>query len=534
MNATTFHLLVLGDPSPRQGCVVEWLQNNGYRVTPLKFESYTTQPPAKAYDLAILCDTEPSHVAETICRDLKTRSKEQTAVVALLRESSRGSMHAFLDAGVDEFVDAPVDAQILMLRVGRLLELKKLQNSGASVPLEIPPPAFDLPSEGARSEDEVQEQKMEAIGRLAGGVAHDFNNLLMIIDGNLELVLGHSELTAQVRKNAEAARKATDRAVELTNQLLSFSRKRVLQPKVFDLNQMILEIGDLLRRVIDTKIELSTTLAHNYTRINADRSQIEQVILNLAVNARDAMPKGGRLTISTAYTYHDGENVALRRLEQGPYVVLSVADTGAGMDAITRKHVFEPFFSTKGKSKGTGMGLATVYGIVQQSQGTILVESAPNCGSVFKVYLPCADASAPTEEPDAILPASRKANETILIVEDEDGVRELLCHTLDNFGYRVLTASDGEEGLKVSREYDGAIDLVVTDMVMPNMGGREMVAEILKVRQDVKIIFMSGYSESLVMQNDLLDHRSIFLSKPFDLDVLAAKARALLSAQVQA
>ncbi|MCW8130133.1 MAG: response regulator [Planctomycetota bacterium] len=528
MNATPSNLLVLGDPSPLQGCVVEWLQHCGHRVTPFTYPSYTSQRSPDVFDLAVLCDTTPGQRVEAVCRELKARSQGRTAVVALLRDESRGSLHAFLDAGVDEFVDAPVDPQLLVLRVNRLLAL---QQAAPAAPAAEP--AFAVASDDTHGDEAIQEQKMEAIGRLAGGVAHDFNNLLMIIDGNLELVLGQPNLTAQVRKNAEAARKATDRAVDLTNQLLSFSRKRVLQARVFDLNQMIGEIGDLLRRVIDARIELATSLAHGDTRVNADRSQIEQVILNLAVNARDAMPNGGRMTISTALFQHDGQDESLRRLEHGAYMLLSVADTGVGMDAITRKHVFEPFFTKKGKSKGSGMGLATVYGIVQQSQGTVLVESAPNCGSVFKVYLPCAEATAVTAEPDAIRPSVRKSNETILIVEDEDGVRELLCHTLESIGYRVLTACDGQDGLRVSAAFGETIDLVVTDMVMPNLGGREMVAELLKTRPDVKVIFISGYSESLVMQNQM-DHRSIFLPKPFDLDVLASKARALLSAQVQA
>jgi signal transduction histidine kinase len=379
-----------------------------------------------------------------------------------------------------------------------------------------------------KSEEELRHsQKMEAVGRLAGGVAHDFNNLLTAIIGYAELIATRTSSNSLAKQNAELIGKAGEQAAALTRQLLAFSRKQILQPKVIDLNTLVVEMEKLLRRVIGERFDLQSHPNAKNGRVKADPSQLEQVVLNLGVNARDAMPRGGKLIIRT-------ENITLDRetapqiassLRAGDYVVLSVTDTGAGMDAETMSHIFEPFFTTKGPGKGTGLGLATVYGIVRQTGGGISVESEPGKGTTFQIYLP--QESRPVEITRTLpAPVEKSKNfETVLVVEDEDIVRELVCEVLEDQGYNVICAPDGIEALRVAEDYEGEIHLLVTDVIMPHMNGHELAGKLSESRPDMKILYVSGYSDNDIGDHGMLDPRYELLQKPFTPQTLARKIR---------
>jgi signal transduction histidine kinase/CheY-like chemotaxis protein len=341
-----------------------------------------------------------------------------------------------------------------------------------------------------------QAHKMEAVGRLAGGVAHDFNNLLTIIRGNSDLLKDREGADAFHQKCVEQIQKASGRAVSMTRQLLAFSRMQVLQPRVIDLNGVVAELGKMIPRLIGEHIEYSFSPDPNLASVKADPGQIEQVILNLAANARDAMPRGGKLSVLTTMVLVDEVEAAKRQpMTPGRYILLSVSDTGHGMDEATKAHIFEPFFTTKELGKGTGLGLATVYGVVKQSGGFIWVNSSIGAGTTFEIYLPQAAgkaANAETEEKPSTIPGG---SETILVVEDEAGVRELACQFLRVKGYNVLEAEGGHVALDVARRYPGVIHLLLSDMVMPKMSGGELAAQLKAIRPEIRIAFMSGYSE---------------------------------------
>lgn len=379
-----------------------------------------------------------------------------------------------------------------------------------------------------KSEEELRHsQKMEAVGRLAGGVAHDFNNLLTAIIGYAELISTRVTSNTLARQNADLIRKAGEQAAALTRQLLAFSRKQLLQPKVIDLNALVVEMEKLLRRVIGERFDLQTHPDAEIGRVKADPSQIEQVVLNLGVNARDAMPKGGELIIRTANVRLDktAASQISASLVPGDYVVLSVTDTGAGMDEETKSHIFEPFFTTKGPGKGTGLGLATVYGIVRQTGGGISVKSEPGRGSTFKIYLPMVLApldqtktpTAPVEKPDNF--------ETILVVEDEEIVRDLVCEVLEEQGYNVLCAADGLGALDLAANFDGTIDLLVTDVIMPQMNGPELAVKLAELRPEMKVLYVSGYSDNDIGDHGVLDPDFELLQKPFTPQTLARRIR---------
>ncbi len=379
-----------------------------------------------------------------------------------------------------------------------------------------------------KSEEELRHsQKMEAVGRLAGGVAHDFNNLLTAIIGYAELISTRVTSNALAKQNADLIRKAGEQAAALTRQLLAFSRKQILQPKVIDLNALVVEMEKLLRRVIGERFDLQSYPEAKIGRVKADPSQIEQVVLNLGVNARDAMPKGGELIIRTANVRLD--DVTARQiaatLHSGDYVMLSVTDTGAGMDEETMSHIFEPFFTTKGPGKGTGLGLATVYGIVRQTGGGISVESEPGKGSTFRIYLPLE--MAPIDYAKTVsIPVEKSDNfETVLVVEDEEIVRELVCAVLEEQGYNVICASDGLEALQLAKNLDGTIHLLVTDVIMPHMNGHELAAKLSGLRPDMKVLYVSGYSDTDLGEHGVLDPRFELLQKPFTPQTLARKVR---------
>jgi two-component system, cell cycle sensor histidine kinase and response regulator CckA len=378
-----------------------------------------------------------------------------------------------------------------------------------------------------------QAQKMEAVGRLSGGVAHDFNNLLGVIIGYAEFLQESLEPENSLRGSVDEILKAGKRAASLTRQLLAFSRQQVLDPKVLDLNVVVFDMDKMLRRLIGEDIELSTVQGRSLGRIKADQGQLEQVLLNLVVNARDAMPQGGKLLIDTRNFLMD--QAFVRRypypVQPGPYVCLTVSDSGIGMDAETKARAFEPFFTTKEKGKGTGLGLSTVYGVVKQSGGYIDIDSAPGAGTTFKIYLPVVEEALREEKP-AAAPSSFTGNETILLAEDESSLRTLTRNTLEACGYKVLEAKDGIEALEVSDRFSGPIDLLLTDMVMPGMGGRALAQELVRRRPEVRFAYMSGYTGQAVGSQGPVDPGSVFLLKPFTRELLTRKIREALDRRV--
>jgi signal transduction histidine kinase/CheY-like chemotaxis protein len=379
-------------------------------------------------------------------------------------------------------------------------------------------------SERLALEDQLrQAQKMEAMGRLAGGVAHDFNNLLTVIKGHTNLMADRLQPTDPNHRSACQIDKAADRAVSLTGQLLAFCRMQVLQPKVLDLNSLITEMSSLLKRLIREDIELAFDSDPELGRVKADHGQLEQVVLNLAVNARDAMPEGGRLTIETRGVKVDDAFAKKRPpMAPGEYVRLAVADTGHGMDASTKMRIFEPFFTTKEMGKGTGLGLATVYGVVKQSGGCIWVESEPGKGTRFEVYLPTVHETEERLRPKAIPAPQTHKSEAILIVEDEHELRDLAALFLRSAGYTVLTARDGQDALSTLENWTAEIQLLVTDVVMPNMRGPELAKRLKRLRPELRVVYMSGYLEYNKGNEGFLEE-GFFLQKPFTREVLINK-----------
>jgi two-component system, cell cycle sensor histidine kinase and response regulator CckA len=375
----------------------------------------------------------------------------------------------------------------------------------------------------------MQSQKMEAIGLLAGGVAHDFNNLLTVIKGYSELLLRRFALNDSRRRDVEQIMNAGQQAASLTAQLLAFSRKQILQPKVLSLNDSMDETGKMLRRLIGEDIDLVAITQPGLGLINADPGQIQQILLNLAVNARDAMPQGGKLTIETANAEFDDAYVRKHPIvKKGPYVMLSISDNGIGMDESTQSRIFEPFFTTKAQGEGTGLGLSTVYGIVKQSNGFIWVYSEIGKGTTFKIYFPRVQGINPDTDADLKPKREYRGSETILVAEDDASVRELSCLILRDQGYTVLSAPNGREALTVAREYSGHIHLVITDVVMPGMSGREFVLQLEASRPGIKALYVSGYADNAIVHHGMLDANLAFLQKPFAAESLARKVREVI------
>jgi signal transduction histidine kinase/CheY-like chemotaxis protein len=375
-------------------------------------------------------------------------------------------------------------------------------------------------------------QKMEAIGRLAGGIAHDFNNLVQAIGGYTDLLLRRIPEHDLLHRHVEEIKKAGDRAAALTRQLLAFSRQQVMQPKVLQINSVVRNVESLLRRLIGEDVELETALSPDLGAVRADAAQLEQVLMNLAVNSRDAMPEGGTLTIET-------RNVVLTRSDQregfvvngGSYVLLSVADTGHGMDAEIKARAFDPFFTTKPPGRGTGLGLSTVYGIVKQSEGYIWVDSEPGRGTRVRIYLPRVDEPVEQEvRRPARAAAGPGGSETLLLVEDEEGVRDVIGEWLASHGYTVLAAANGTEALALAGADGRRIDLLIADVVMPQLGGPALAERLLQARPGLRVIYVSGYADEAIGDPRVLAAGSAFLQKPFALDTLLRKVREILDA----
>jgi len=374
-----------------------------------------------------------------------------------------------------------------------------------------------------------QAQKMEAVGKLAGGVAHDFNNLLTVINGQTDLSLRRLSQDDPMYQKLEAIKGAGDQAASLTRQLLAFSRKQVLQPKVLDLNQVIFGTNKILQRLIGEDIDLLIGLGPELGKVKADPNQIEQVLMNLAVNARDAMPHGGKLTIETDNVLVDEEYASHHfSVHPGKYVVLAVSDTGCGMDETTQSHIFDPFFTTKEVGKGTGLGLSTVYGIVKQSGGNIWVYSEVGKGTTFKIYLPCVESHAQEPKIRAADINLQNGTETVLLVEDEKRVRDMTREILQESGYHVLEAEHGQEALLIADRHPGTIHLMLSDVVMPQMSGRELAERLVPLRQEMKVLYMSGYTDDAIVHHGVLDEGMSFIEKPFTPNALARKVREVL------
>jgi len=374
-----------------------------------------------------------------------------------------------------------------------------------------------------------QAQRMEAVGQLTGGIAHDFNNILGVIIGYSELLEAQLDPSSKFHKNAVEIHKAGQRAASLTRQLLAFSRQQVLKPTLLDLNSIVVDTEKMLRRLLGENIELKTVLDPALGRVRADQGQIEQVIINLAVNARDAMPEGGKLTIETVNVEADDKYVRQHApMSAGSFVALTITDTGAGMNADIQAQIFEPFFTTKERGKGTGLGLATVYGVVKQSGGFIWVESEPGQGSTFRVLLPRIEGPVGTAARYSRPRESWKGSETILLTEDEEPLRKLILSMLSEDGYAVLEAANGSEAIEIARGAPGKIDLLLTDVVMPGMGGLELADQLVALYPEMKVLYMSGYTEFAAPQNKILQQGRPLLQKPFTRQTLARKVRDVL------
>jgi two-component system, cell cycle sensor histidine kinase and response regulator CckA len=387
----------------------------------------------------------------------------------------------------------------------------------------------DVTARKLLEEQSGQSQRLEALGRLAGGVAHDFNNLLTVIGGYSQMLLDGMEGKNPLRKDVEPIAEAAGRASALTRQLLAFSRRQLVQPKILDINRLITKMNKMLQRVIGEDIELKRILRSDLGRIKADPGQIEQVIMNLAVNARDAMPTGGTLTVLT-------DNVEIPEgagPAPGSYVLLATTDTGSGMDEQTRTHAFEPFFTTKARGKGTGLGLATVYGIVKQAGGDILIDSEPGRGTSFRIYLPRARKASKARPAAAVRRRPRRGTETVLLVEDEPEVRKLAREMLSRLGYHVLEAGDAVQAVSVWNEFGDSVDLLITDVIMPHMSGRELAGKLAALRPSLKILYISGYTDEVIARHGVLQSDAALLEKPFTRESLGLKVRSVLDARAR-
>jgi len=383
-------------------------------------------------------------------------------------------------------------------------------------------------SEKARMREQLrQAQKMEAVGMLAGGIAHDFNNLLTIISGYTQMLMASPQIATERDRTAlEQVLRASERAADLTSQLLAFSRRQSIQPRVIEINRVVDQTASMLRRLIGEDIELRIDKAADAGRIHADPAQIQQVLLNLVINARDAMPKGGTLIIRTHNSDIGPGNGPHHRAKRGGYVVLEIADTGMGMDSATRQRIFEPFFTTKPEGKGTGLGLSTVYAIIKQAKGLIDFNTVVGQGTTFKVYLPRVQDESVEELPKSPEPAG--GHETVLLVEDEEGVRRAVHSTLERSGYHVLVAASGPEALEIARSHHGPIDLLISDVVMPHMNGRELAKALVAERPQIAVIFISGYPGDTLQSKGALAAEAVFLPKPFTPLALSTKVREIL------
>lgn len=506
-----------------------WTLNKGANVLELQASAglYTdidgphARVPVGAFKIGLIAEERQPHITNEVHTDPRVSDKDWAK-----RE------------GMSAFAGYPLIVEDRLVGVMAMFARKKLADDTLDALASI----ADVISQGIErkrveealqsSEEQLrQSQKLEAIGMLAGGIAHDFNNLLTVILGYSDISLARLNEEDPLHRNITEVTKAAERAAALTRQLLAFSRKQVMQPKVLDLNAVVSESERMLRRLIGEDIGLRTVLETEVGSVKADPGQIEQIIMNLAVNARDAMPQGGKLTLETKNVYLD-EDYAKNHVAviPGPYVMLAVSDSGSGIDEQTLLHIFEPFFTTKEKGKGTGLGLSTVYGIVKQSGGNVWVYSEVGRGTTIKIYLPRVDERAQESERSAETVADRQGSETILLAEDEEAVRTLARQVLEIHGYQVLEAANGGAALLICERHKEPIHLLITDVIMPEMSGRDLADRLAQLRPDMKVLFMSGYTDNAIVHQGVLDEGTNFIQKPFPTDALARKVRAVLDA----
>lgn len=478
--------------------------------------------PVGAYKIGLIAQARQPHITNDVRNDPRVSDKEWAE-----RE------------GIIAFAGYPLVVENRLIGVIATFARQKLADDTldalASVADIISQSIYHKHTEKAlrQSEEQLrQSQKLESIGQLAGGIAHDFNNLLTVIGGYSELSLRRLQSEDPLHRNIEEIKKAGDRAASLTRQLLAFSRKQVLQPKVLNINSVVSDFEKMLQRLIGEDIDLRTMLAPEVGSIKADPGQIEQVIMNLVVNARDAMPLGGKLTIETNNIYLD-ENYAKQHVSviPGSYVMLAVSDTGSGMDEETQKRMFEPFFTTKGLGKGTGLGLSTVYGIIKQSGGNIWVYSELGHGTSLKIYLPRIDEDAHDYEQISVATENIQGTETILLAEDEEILRNLAREVLESYGYKILDAANGGSALLICERHPEPIHLLITDVIMPEMSGRELADRLSNLRPEMKVLYMSGYTDNAIVHHGVLDEGTNFIQKPFTPDALTQKVREVLDEQ---
>ena len=459
---------------------------------------------------------------------------------AQLRELFAGEIRKVLGGAARRGVETVVPAQdgserVLLWNLSPLPCGEDLASGVLAIGWDITPRKQAEQALRASEDQRRQSEKLEAVGQLAGGIAHDFNNLLLALRGFGELALGQLDRGRyDVRAEIEGMLTAAERAASLTGQLLAFSRRQVLNPEIVDLNAIVADTEKLLRRLIGEDINIVSSHGPELGSVRADRGQLSQVLLNLALNARDAMPEGGRLTIETARADFDKTTATAGVvIPAGPYLRLTVTDTGSGITPELLPHVFEPFFTTKEPGRGTGLGLSTVYGIVKQSNGYISVDSAPGRGAAFAVYLPRVDKPADPVAPAAANPTPAGGSETILIVEDEPAVREVLRRLLEQQGYNVLTTSNGSEALALHAQHAGTIDLILTDVVMPGMSGFELAQQLTQTGKQPKVLYVSGYSEEAILRHGSLERGAAFLAKTFTTETLKRTVRDLLDSTPQ-
>jgi len=500
--------------------VLQELRNGGYEIHSLRVEAPAAMNDAldrESWDLIIADYSMPHFSAPAALALLKTREVDVPFIIVSGTVGEEIVVSAMRSGAQDYLMKD--NLKRLVVAVERELREAEQRRERRKTEEAL-----------RRSEEQLrQAQKVEAIGRLAGGISHDFNNLLTAINGYSELLLGRLPAEDPIRKDIMEIRKAGERATSLTRQLLAFSRKQILDTRVLSVNAIVADFERMLKRLIGEDIDLSTNLRPDLGRIKADPGQLEQVLMNLVVNARDAMPGGGKLTMETSNVdLDDSYSAAHVGVRPGRYVMLAVSDTGCGMDKEVQSHLFEPFFTTKEPGRGTGLGLSTVYGIVKQSGGNVWVYSEPGAGTTFKVYLPRVEAAqdgASREKPVSMAPGG---SETILLAEDEQVVRELTRRILESNGYAVLEAHHGPQALEICERHRGVIHLMVTDVVMPKMSGRELAQKLAVLRPEMKVLYLSGYTDTAIVRHGVLEAGTAFLQKPFTPNSLARKVREVL------
>ncbi len=539
-------ILIVDDTLPNLQTLSSLLAEQGYEVrgarngsTALLFVE--SQPP----DLILLDIRMPGPDGFEVCRRLKADEKTRNIPVIFISALDEvvDKVKGFEAGGVD-YITKPFQIEEVLVRVKTHLTLYKLQNkleqrveertaelarANANLKAEIVERKRAEEERRQLAEQYYQSQKMEAIGLLAGGIAHDFNNLLTAINGFAELMQLRMESNDPLWKMATTILHSGQRAATLTRQLLAFSRKQVIEVQVLDLGHVISDMEKMLGRIIGDHIEMETHLAFPLWPVKIDPSQMEQVIVNLAVNARDAMPDGGRLVIELANVVLDEAYIGNHfEVKPGDYLLLSVSDTGYGMSKEVQAHLFEPFFTTKEMGKGTGLGLATVFGIVKQSEGAIWVYSEEGVGTTFKIYLPRGGEVAASRSPQEATTSLPAGSETILLVEDDANVRELTRHVLAGQGYSLLEAQDGAEALRVFKHHFNSIHMLLTDVIMPGISGRELAGQLVEQAPDLKVLFVSGYTGQVIARQGVLEPGVAFLPKPFSPLNLARKVREVL------